>query len=383
MTKITAKTEVNRGTDLKPAPKTRVKTAKTIKTAAADKVKLGKTGSELKLINPKEICKASGPNRMSSAVYTALEDCLGLKPGEMLLIITDKEKYNIGNQFRKAGERLGAVTMLVETPVSGRDGAEPPANIANVWKKCDVFVAPTTFSLSHTKARKEANKAGARGATLPGITEDMLTRTLDIDYTAMTKEIDKLCGILDQGKDVKITAPGGTNLTFSIEGRRGLPDTGIYNKSGEFGNLPGGEAFIAPLEGTANGTLVVDGSMGKGLVDEPVRITIKDGLAVKFEGGKSAKEIEKIFAEQTKNNPQATNVAEFGIGTNPAARIGGDVLEDEKVKGTIHIALGNNANFGGKVDVPVHMDGIVKTPTFWVDGRKVMKDGKLVDGEKK
>jgi len=360
------------------------KTGRTPKTATPkkqenpDQVKLGKKGSDLKLIKPDKIRKTreSTPLKMGPSVYKALNDCLGLKRGEYFLVITDKEKMNIGRAFQKTAEQMGATAMLVEVPVSGLDGTEPPANVAKIWKEFDAFVAPTTYSLSHTKARREACEAGARGATLPGITEDILSRTLDIDYDEMKKVTSKLCGILDKGKEVKITSPGGTNLTFSIDGRKGDPDTGICNEKGDFTNLPGGEAYIAPKEGTANGILVVDGSMGKGLVDEPIRITIKDGRATKFEGGKSAREIAAIFAKQP---PIATNIAEFGIGTNPAARIGGNILEDEKVKGTIHIALGNNANFGGKVDVPIHMDGIVRTPTFWVDGKKVMKDGELVD----
>ena len=120
---------------------------------------------------------------------------------------------------------------------------------------------------------------------------------------------------------------------------------------------------------------MIDGAMsGVGEVKEPIRVEIKEGKAISFSGKEEAKKLQEIFADQPE---LARNIAEFGIGTNSSARIIGNVLEDEKVKGTVHIALGNNAHFGGKVDVPLHLDGIIKNPSFWVDDELIMKEGKF------
>ncbi len=114
---------------------------------------------------------------------------------------------------------------------------------------------------------------------------------------------------------------------------------------------------------------------GIGLLDEPVKLTVQNGYAVKIEGGEGAKKLEEMLAPFGK---EAGNIAELGIGTNDQAALVGIILEDEKVLGTVHVAVGNNASFGGTVTVPVHLDGIITSPTLEVDGRLVMQNGKLL-----
>jgi leucyl aminopeptidase (aminopeptidase T) len=234
-----------------------------------------------------------------------------------------------------------------------------------------VFVCPTSKSLTHTRARENATKAGARGATLPGVTMEMMLRCIPVDYQKMAQRSDKLCEVLTRGRKVHITTPLGTDLRFSIDGRAGAPDTGIYREAGHFGNLPAGEAYIAPIEGTANGVLYVDGAM-VGICKEPIRIVFKDGYAVEVDGDEQARRLVKMIEEV---GHDARNCAEFGIGINEAAIVTGNVLEDEKILGTIHIAIGNNAHFGGIVDVPFHHDGIVFKPTVDIDGTIIIRDG--------
>jgi leucyl aminopeptidase (aminopeptidase T) len=227
----------------------------------------------------------------------------------------------------------------------------------------------TSQSLSHTKARHEANKNGARTASMPLVTEDMLMRTLAIDYIKVKEVCDKYAEILSKGSRVKITSPAGTDLSFSIENREGQSDGGIFHEKGIFGNLPAGEAFIAPVEGTAEGKLVIDGSMAAvGLVDEPIIINVKNGSAVEISGGESAEKLNKIM---DKYGEKARNIAELGIGLNPAAELTGFILEDEKIAGSCHIALGDNSTFGGTVSVDSHLDGVILNPTLFVDGKEV------------
>ncbi len=320
----------------------------------------------------KFVCGGINMKGLKNSAEIALRDCLDLKAGEKFLVITDSALLEIGRAFFEVGKEMGAEAILMEMIPRKINGEEPPSPVAAAWLDCDVFVCPTSKSLTHTRAREEAVKKGARGATLPGVTEEMMMRCLPIDYKKMEEKINKFCEILTQGKHVHITTPLGTDLTFSIEGRAGEPDTGIYKNPGEFGNLPAGEAYIAPVEGTGEGILVVDGAM-IGVVEEPIKIRFEKGYAVEITGGKQAEELNKLVEEVGKD---ARNLAEFGIGTNEAAIVTGNVLEDEKIAGTIHIAIGNNIHFGGKVDVPFHMDGIVTHPTVEIDGKVIIKDGK-------
>ena len=162
-------------------------------------------------------------------------------------------------------------------------------------------------------------------------------------------------------------------MTMSLAGRDGHPSTGVYRNRGESGNLPSGEAYIAPVEGTANGSVVIDGSfIGLGVLDEPLVLTFEDGLLVNAEGKGAA-----ALLKQLGDAPKARNLAELGIGTNDKARFTGVILEDEKIYGTVHIALGSNDTFGGTVAAGIHVDGVMRKPTLLLDGRIVVADGLL------
>lgn len=313
---------------------------------------------------------------LSEATKIVLKKCMGLKDNESILIVTDSKLRKIGDAFLESALTITSRTELEEIPIPKVSGAEPPQEIANDMLNYHVNILVTTKSLSHTNARKRASEKGIRITTLPGINEDIMNRCIDIDYDSLKERTQKITEILNQGNDVKITTSLGTNLTFSIKNRNALgDDAGIYNKKGAFGNLPAGESYIAPTEGTANGIFIVDASFaGIGILQEPIKITVKDGYAIDFEGH-DAEKLKELVESVGK---EARNIAEFGIGTNDKATISGNVLEDEKVLGTCHIALGNNTGFGGKVNVPLHLDGIIKKPTISIDSKEVMESGKLL-----
>jgi aminopeptidase len=178
------------------------------------------------------------------------------------------------------------------------------------------------------------------------------------------------------GRKVHLTAPNGTDMTMSIEGRECISSTGLILNPGDFGNLPSGEAYLAPVEGTADGVFVVDGSFaGIGVLQEPLRLEVRNGYVTNLSGGEEAEKLRGLLEPHGRD---AYSIAELGIGTNDAAQISGILLEDEKVAGTVHIALGNNASMGGSVTVPVHLDGVIQGPTLKVDGHMIMKDGNLL-----
>ena len=311
------------------------------------------------------------------SVEIILDTCMRLKPKEKVLIVTDKNMEAICHLFMKKLEERKHPYKLIRMEPTSRDGAEPPQDVAEAMKRYDVEFLITSRSLTHTRARKEASKTGARIATLPGIRMETFARAIDVDYEAMTTRTLKLITLINKGAEMRVTANNGTNLRFSIKGREGHGShPGLYHKKGQYGNLPDGEAFVAPLEGTSNGMYIVDASVGGlGKVDKPVKITVKDGYAVKIEGGKSAAAYNALLDKVGK---EARNIAEFGIGTNEKAIICGSLLEDEKVMGTAHIALGNNSGFGGKVDVPLHIDGVFLKPSIWIDEKQIMDNGKLL-----
>jgi leucyl aminopeptidase (aminopeptidase T) len=295
-------------------------------------------------------------DELSKAAQIAVNNCLAVKKGESVLVITDWPLRKIGYAFWEAAKEVGSEAMLLEILPRSTNGEEPPEPVAKLMKDFDVLIIPTSKSMSHTKARREACEAGARCVTLPGILGDTMIRTLNADY-----------------KTAKVTTPAGTNITISIEGRTCHADTGLVHKPGDFSNLPAGEAYIAPVEGSANGVIMVDGAM-VGKVKKPIKIVVKDGLATEITGDFAAKELEKMIEPFGK---PGRNVAELGIGTNHKAKIVGSVLEDEKVMGTVHMALGDNKSMGGNVSVQSHLDGILLKPTLWIDDKILMEDGVL------
>jgi leucyl aminopeptidase (aminopeptidase T) len=312
-------------------------------------------------------------DKLFKAAQVAINNCLMVKKGESVLVITDQPLRKIGYAFREAAEEAATEAMLLEILPRSSNGEEPPEPVAKFMKDFDVLIIPTSKSMSHTKARRDACEAGARCVTLPGILEDTMERTLNADYQEIAKRSTKLAEMVSRGKTARVTTPAGTDITMSIQGRECHADTGLVYSPGDFSNLPAGEAYIAPVEGTANGIIVVDGSM-VGKVKKPIRIVVKDGFATEITGGASAEELEKML--EPFGQP-GRNVAELGIGTNHKARIVGSVLEDEKVMGTVHMALGDNKSMGGNVSVQSHLDGILLEPTLRIDEEKIMEGGKL------
>ncbi len=315
--------------------------------------------------------------RLREAALIAVRDCMAAKKGETVLVITDEPTRHIGTVLWQVARDLGAEAILVEILPRRTNGEEPPAPVAELMKHVDVILAPTSKSLSHTDARRKASQMGVRIATLPGITEDMMIRTLNADYARIAERSTRLAAILTEGKMAHVTTPAGTDITMSIEGRRAEPDTGLAHEPGAFINLPAGEAYLAPVEGTARGTIVVDGAMaGVGMItDRPIRLVVEDGYVVEIDGGEEAARLIELIEPFGK---PARNIGELGIGTNDRARLTGLILEDEKAMGTIHIALGDNVSFGGTVRVPSHLDGLLKQPTLTIDDRVIMRDGALL-----
>ncbi len=302
-----------------------------------------------------------------------LADCLGAQPGETLLVVTDPSRRRIGEAVYRRGLELGLLSHLLVMPETEISGAEPPALVAEAMKNASIVVCPTRFSLTHTAARREASERGARVATMPGITEEMFgAGAITADYREVAALSDRVTEILSRGERARIEKDGRA-LDMSLAGRRGVSSNGLYHSPGSSGNLPTGEGYIAPVEGTAEGTVVIDGSLGGlGVVSGPLEVRFEKGLAVEFSGPDAE------WLRSRLSTPESRNLAELGVGTNRKARLMGNLLEDEKVYGTIHIAFGSNATFGGTVSAGLHIDGIILGATLIVDGRVLVTGGDVV-----
>ncbi|MEX0999594.1 MAG: aminopeptidase [Thermodesulfobacteriota bacterium] len=316
-------------------------------------------------------------DQLKKAAEIALKDCMAVKKGERVLIITDEPARKIGRALWEGAKEMGAEAIFTEIITPRSNGEEPPEPIAELMKLVDVILIPTSKSLSHTDSRREASKAGVRIATLPGITEDMMTRTLNADYKEIAKKSDILAEIITKASNIRITSEKGTDINLAVEGRDGHSDTGLNHNPGDFSNLPAGEAYVAPMEGKSGGVIVFDGSMaGVGILkDEVINVKVEEGYATEITGGAGA---EKLYSIMEPFGKLAFNLAELGIGTHDKALITGEVLEDEKVIGTVHIAFGDNKSMGGIIRVASHLDGVIMEPTVIVDGETIMDKGKFL-----
>lgn len=313
---------------------------------------------------------------IEKACETAIKKCLAVRNDEILLVIGDEPSRAIAYAFFRAGARSAAESILLEIVPREMHGEELPAAVGHIMKQVDCVVAPTSKSISHTRARMDACLSGTRIATLPGVTEDILMRGMLADYDRIAARTQKLAKILSKAKMARIEKENGTLVTFELGNRGAHADTGIIQKPGNFSNLPAGEAYIAPLEDRTNGVIVFDGSFaGIGTLSEPITIEIETGYVSNIIGGSDAEKLKGILDKAGK---PGRNVAELGMGTNEKAEISGNVLEDEKVMGTLHVAFGDNSTIGGLIEASIHLDGILKSPTLFIDDVKVMERGRLL-----
>ena len=362
-----------------PAKKAVKKTVgkKAVKKATAPKTSARKTATRKVKSAPAPAQKAFRLNeKLFAAARIAVKDCMEVRAGETVTIITDENKRNIGVALWQAAKELGAEAVLAEMTPRSRNGDEPPAPIAALMAASSVVLCPTTISVTHTEARRQACARGARIATLPGITEDMMIRCLSADYQAIAARSRKLSDELQRGDLVRVTSPAGTDITLRRGDRYPKPDTGLYHEAGNSGNLPAGETFFAPIEGSAQGHIVFEAAVaGIGKLQQTIHIVVRDGMAVEITGGSEAQKLNELVDSV---GADGRNLAELGIGTNDQAQITGVILEDEKVMGTVHFALGDNKSMGGTVAVSSHLDGLILQPTVYVDGRMIMEVGKLL-----
>jgi leucyl aminopeptidase (aminopeptidase T) len=340
--------------------------------------------------------------KIRRAVVKMFKVNMGLKAREKVLVVTDVPTKD--DWKKRTVEQLAdfvqrtllakAVSEIAgesfpECPVEfyvypsvGRNGAEPGAEVAEKLKSADVVAAITTYSLTHTDARMSASEVGARVASMPFFLADMFYPggPMGADYTKISEKTKKLARLITGAEEVLVQTADGTDLKFSIRGREGRFESGMFTESGTWGNLPSGEAYVAPIEGTAAGRVLVRKKWFPGLT-ENMSLVFADGeVAEILGGGKVGDGLRELLRLGVYEEPYESrrNLAEFGIGTNPYAKRPNNVLEAEKIKGTIHVAIGDNSDMGGKVNADLHQDFVIPVPNVYLDGKTFIKDGKII-----
>ena len=298
--------------------------------------------------------------------------CLAVKKGERVLVLADARTQSIGAALFDAAVAAEAEAVLALVPPPKEPGEEPTDPLARMMADCDVVILATSQSMTHTAARRMANRAGARIASLPGVTEEMMAEgALTADYVEIQKATRRLERRLRSAKSVHLTTGAGTDVTFDVTRRDWVvDDTGICHRRQEMTTLPAGEIFVAPVEGSAEGRLVIDVTFHTHLA-EPASVVLKEGHATKVTGAAGA------VQEMNRGGREGRNFGKFGLGLNPNARITGNVLESEKALGAVHVVFGDNAAFGGTVRCGIRVDAILTGATVEVDGKMIMERGAL------
>lgn len=304
-------------------------------------------------------------------------EVMEVKESDQVLVITDVAKMTVGNAFAIACRAIGAETVMALMPLTGEHGNEPPATIAAAMKAADVIFAPTTHSITHTRARLEAFKAGARTAILRGVDEDMMIKgAMVVDFQELRIRTERVAKVLSEADEIKVTSPAGTDVVFKITGRKAFSLDGYFHEDYGFAVLPPGEAPTCPVEGTTNGTIVFDYSMDSlGKLTRPLVLKVEGGRVVSVKGeSEEVHALERLF----ERDETARNIAEFAIGTNPNARLIGNLAEDKKLLGTVHFAIGDSKSLGGDVESSVHLDGLMLKPTVIADKEVLVENGGIL-----
>jgi len=351
-------------------------------------------------------------NKTNNAINNIFKVNLKIKKTEQVLVFTDgfnSGLKKIGKLIYKAGKEYSDKIKYIEFNSTGCHGTEPPeelwkeafgSNTVNKLKKNKLFkpllqktigekrlqdvktviesnkkdavravIAISYYSTSHTRFRHMLNKiCGTRYASMPLFDEKMLSGAMTVDWKRMHERTKEMAMIVNRYESIEIESPNGTTISFSIKGRKALPDTGIITKPGQFSNLPAGEVYLAPLEGTAKGKLVLDWAPTRKL-KSPVIAYVEKGMVQKLEG---SEKYVKILEDKLNEKKENRNIAELGIGTNDKAKRPDNILESEKIMGTIHIAFGDNSSFGGTVSTSFHQDFVFFDPTV----KLISKSGK-------
>ena len=310
--------------------------------------------------------------------HVLLTICSDCKLHEQLLIVTDPTSLPVAEAMWAAAERFPnkSIVMMDERTMHGQD---PNRVVAAAMAKADVIFGATKFSLFHSQARREAVAGGARFINMVDYTVDMLRKGgLLADFIAQGAVCERMSKAMT-GRQIHVATEQGTELTASIAGRATVPQYGRSLVPGSSSSPPDIECAVGAIEGTANGIIIVDGSIPHpqlGLIHDEIKLLIRDSVIIDISGGPQARTLARILKEFDDKNVYF--VGEIGIGLNTGCELNGRMLEDEGCAGTMHFGFGSNTGFHGTIDCAYHLDMVVRKPSIDVDGRFLLREGEIV-----
>jgi 2,5-dihydroxypyridine 5,6-dioxygenase len=291
---------------------------------------------------------------------------------------------------------IGADAVLSLFDPRPADYYDPPQAVCEAMTKVDLNILLTSTGMLHCQANHHAMKAGVPVICMDGgmtlemfqsgaATEDLRQLEVRQHYVA-TRIFGK------HARVCRVTSKFGSDLTYRVDGRIFVPklpgeDFVPYkiqriDRNKEFPLLmclyPGGELNVPPVEGSANGKLVVDLCMHQlGRLNNPIELTIENGRIRKIEGGADAYTLRTYLARYGDENALLFP-AEASVGINSKALIRGVQREDKNILGTMHFGLGTNVDVGGSILSNIHMDGVILEPTLYVDDEMRIEDGRFL-----
>ena len=323
--------------------------------------------------------------RLHAISDMVVQTCMDIRRGENVLIVCDPTTSEIGQSLHIATQKRTDRVLLIVMPKSRHHGEEPPSPVAALMRQQQVVIAATKYSLTHTKAARQALKDGARIATMPGMTFELYTEGgMTANFQDVKRRISNIANVLRRRRIINVKSETGTDVTFEVNWRDWkLDDNGICNRPRMLTNLPAVKVFILPKEGTMNGTIVIDGSWDSTLIDEPVELIVENGTVIDVKGGSLAATIRQSYGEvakklKAKDRESVWTIAEFGFGMNPSARLVGNVLEDEKRMGSCYFSIGDNSRLGGSSHAGIHVSGVLAKPTVWLDDTCLTESGEFM-----
>jgi leucyl aminopeptidase (aminopeptidase T) len=269
------------------------------------------------------------------------------------------------------------IPLVAQMPAPHLPGAEPPGAVAAMMAETAAIIELTSLFIGSSRARRDATARGARYLAMPGVRLDTFRAggPLDVDFEQLRADAEHVGSAWGTAQEFRLTTPGGTDLRGSVADRPGRVLHGIATQPGAYMAPPDIESGTAPVEGTASGTVVVDGDllfMGQGPLAEPVVLHIVDGQVRGIEGPERARLTSML---ERCADDRMTNLAEVSVAFNPAGSICSVPMETESARGTAHVALGNSIAYGGVVNAVAHLDCVMRDATLELDGRAVMIEG--------
>lgn len=312
------------------------------------------------------------------AINNLLFNCGSLTEKDRALILCDAGTRPMANAFVCVARDAGQSVEVMEIPALSNHGAEPPAYAVRAMQTSTLILSLCQYSLAHSRARVLAGEAGARFLSLPLYDWKLLEDpSLRIDFKSQAWLVREFAQAFTEGDVVHITTAAGTDVQLGISGRRGNYCPGFVELAGELGSPPDIEANVSPLENSAEGTVVVDGSITHpdfGLLEKPIQIDLKKGRITKFRGG-SEDQINMLNAMFGEYDSPRRVLAECGVGLNPEAKLTGTMLTDEGALGCVHFGFGANHTMGGENEVDFHLDFVFHAATLDIDGKTMIKSG--------